>query len=55
MGINLAWVELYLCVSYVFTQFPDMQLWDTTIKEVELVADYFLPKTNGKGVKVKLN
>ncbi|KAE8445994.1 hypothetical protein EG329_012633 [Mollisiaceae sp. DMI_Dod_QoI] len=55
LGINLAWVELYLCVSYVFTQFPDMQLWDTTIKEVELVADYFLPKTNGKGVKVKLN
>lgn len=51
LGINLAHAELYLCVKGVFGN-VDMQLKDTTEADVTCTADYFTPKSSGRGVKV---
>ena len=52
LGINLAYAELYLCIYKVWMAFPDMRLVDTTKKDVEIIADYFVPVASGRGVKV---
>lgn len=52
LGINLAYVELHLCIFKVWMAFPDMKLVDTTVADVEVVADYFIPRSSGRGVKV---
>ncbi|KAK0099286.1 hypothetical protein ONS95_006346 [Cadophora gregata] len=52
LGINLAYAELYLCIFKVWMSFPDMHLVDTTLEDVEPVADYFIPVASGRGVKV---
>lgn len=54
LGLNLAYAEMYLCLANFFHTFPDMQLHDTTRNDVEMKADYFLPKASGRGVKVML-
>ncbi|PQE04573.1 cytochrome p450 protein [Rutstroemia sp. NJR-2017a BVV2] len=51
LGINLAWAELYLCVKGVLGN-VDMQLNDTTEADVTCTADYFTPKSSGRGVRV---
>ena len=54
LGINLAYAEIYLCLANLFHAFPDMNLYDTTIKDVEIQADNYIPKASGRGVKVML-
>jgi cytochrome P450 len=51
LGINLAWAELYLGVKGVFGNI-DMQLHDTNEADVRCTADYFTPKSSGRGVRV---
>lgn len=51
LGMNLAWAELYLCVKGVFGNL-DMQLDDTTEADVRCTADFFTPKSSGRGVRV---
>ncbi|KAF2462397.1 cytochrome P450 [Lineolata rhizophorae] len=43
LGINLAYAELYLTIAALFRRF-DMELCDTTEDDVELAADWFVPK-----------
>lgn len=54
VGMHLAEAELYLCAAYFITLFPDMQLYDTSVDNVEIVADYFVPRSSGRGVEITL-
>ena len=54
LGMNLAYAEVYLCLANLFHSFPDMTLFDTTIGDVEIQADNYMPKASGRNVKVKL-
>ena len=56
LGMNLAYAELYLGIAYVVWRFPEMELVDTTLDDVETVADYFmpLPKNREREVRVLL-
>ncbi|KAM3081124.1 hypothetical protein ACMFMG_005080 [Clarireedia jacksonii] len=51
LGMNLAWAELYLGVKGVLGNM-DMQLYDTTEADVRCTADYFTPKSSGRGVRI---
>jgi cytochrome P450 len=55
LGMNLAYAEIYLCLANLFYYFPDMKLYDTTKRDVEIQADNYMPKASGRGVKVMLN
>ena len=52
-GMHVAYAELYICLANVFRK-CDMQLYETTVADVELHSDYFLPhaQPNSKGVRV---
>ena len=41
MHLSLAWAELYLTVSTLFSRF-DFQLHETTIEDVQLGSDTFV-------------
>lgn len=55
LGINLAWMELFLMVGRLFRQF-DLQLYETDVTDVLLGHDFFLPspKLDSKGIRVKV-
>lgn len=65
VGMNLAYSELYLCLNAVFTRYGAadmgapgrMELFETTIDDVELKHDLFvpIPKLDSKGVRVLLD
>ena len=50
---SLAYAELYLIFAAIFGQF-DLELYETTHKDVDPVIDYFVPKPyhDSKGVRV---
>lgn len=53
LGINLATSEIYLTLAAVFRRF-EMQLYETTERDVEIVHDFFVPGTHAdsKGVRI---
>ncbi|KAL1792259.1 hypothetical protein ACET3X_010010 [Alternaria dauci] len=53
VGINLAYAELRICIAAVVRRF-DMELFDSTRKDVDLVHDLFMPTVDrsSKGVHV---
>ncbi|KAF2665445.1 cytochrome P450 [Microthyrium microscopicum] len=53
VGINLAYAELFLTIAYVFRHF-DFELWETTIEDVKIDRDLFVPasKPGSKGVRL---
>ena len=56
VGINLAWAELYLALTYVATRF-DMEVYDTTAERDVLISrDFFVgvPKEDSKGIRMKV-
>jgi cytochrome P450 len=55
LGLNLAYAEIYLCVANLVNRFPKMQLVDTVVADVQIQADYYVPKASGRGVRVLLN
>jgi len=54
LGINLAYAEIYLCLANLFTTFPDISLYNTSLLDVEIQADNYMPKASGRGVRVML-
>lgn len=68
LGMNLAWVELYLCTAAVFGHFGSgevkdegdvgvMELFETDETDVKMESDMFLPvvRKGSKGVMVKFS
>lgn len=68
VGLNLAWTELYICLSTVFRQLGSiethsnedsgvMQLYETDLGDIEMWRDALFPiaKDGSKGVRVKLS
>lgn len=68
LGINLAWAELYICLSTIFRRFGSvevrgkgdvgiMELYETDLGDVEMARDCLFPvaKDGSKGVRVKLS
>lgn len=53
LGINLATAEIYLTLAMVFRRF-DMELYETTGRDAEVVADFFIPfgHEDSKGVRI---
>ena len=53
IGMHLAYAELYLALAAVFGQF-ELELYQTTRKDVDPVIDYFIPKpeVGSNGVRV---
>ncbi|KAL5376808.1 hypothetical protein DPSP01_010219 [Paraphaeosphaeria sporulosa] len=53
LGINLATAEIYLTLATVFRRF-DMELYETTGRDAEIVHDFFIPHghQDSKGVRV---
>lgn len=53
MGINLAYAELFLTLAGVFRRY-DLELFETTIKDVTMARDAFVPapKVGSKGVRM---
>lgn len=53
---NLAYAEMYDTIATVITKFPDLRLWDTSERDMELVYDYFegLSGNGNRGLKVKI-
>ncbi|KAK4998302.1 hypothetical protein LTR66_002448 [Elasticomyces elasticus] len=63
LGMNLAHAELYLCLCAVFREYggpgdqgPRMELFETSIEDVEFKYDLFVPypKIDSKGIRVLL-
>lgn len=70
LGINLAYAEMYLCLSGIFRRFGSggehgvglegdegvLELYETDLTDVEIVADCFVPlaKEDTKGVRIKV-
>jgi len=54
LGMNLAYAELYLAVAYTLWRFPRMRLVDTSLDDVETVADYFMPLPRNRGREVRV-
>ena len=70
LGINLAYAEMYLCISHIFRRFGSggkqsfmlgsdegaLELYDTQLDDVEIQADGFVPltKEGTKGIRVKV-
>jgi len=55
LGINLAYAEIYMCLASIFVAFPEMRLWETTVEDVVIQADNYMPKASGRGVTVMLD
>lgn len=57
VGINLAYAELYSVIATIIRRFPDMVLFETTKRDMELVHDYFggMARRECAGLKVKLS
>lgn len=68
LGINLAWAELYICVSTIFRKFGSsevhgqldvgsLELFETGLEDVEMARDalFPMPQDGSKGVRVKLH
>ncbi|OKL60424.1 hypothetical protein UA08_03974 [Talaromyces atroroseus] len=55
LGINLAYAELYLTLAKIIPRF-EMELYETTIEDVEPARDFFVPVPNldSKGVRAKV-
>lgn len=55
LGINLAYVELYLTLAAVFRRF-EMELYETDRSDVAIVHDFMLPspKLDSKGIRVNV-
>jgi cytochrome P450 len=53
MGINLATAEIYLTLASVFRRY-DMELYETTERDAEIVHDFFIPHghQDSKGVRI---
>lgn len=53
LGINLATAEIYLTIAMVWRRF-EMELYETTSRDAEVVADFFIPfgHADSKGVRV---
>jgi hypothetical protein len=45
---------MYLVLAYVFYTLQDMELYDTVENDVRIQADLFVPRSSGRGVRVKL-
>jgi len=54
LGMNLAYAEIYLGIAYVLWTFPGMKLFETGVGDVEVLADYFMPKSSGREIQVLL-
>jgi cytochrome P450 len=63
VGINLAYAEIYLCLSALFRRYggpestgPEgrLELFETIRDDVEMIADKFIPfvKEGSKGIRV---
>ncbi|KAK6843849.1 hypothetical protein PG989_007750 [Apiospora arundinis] len=55
LGLNLATAEIYLTLAAVFgSERFEMELYETTARDVEVVHDYFIPHghADSKGVRV---
>ncbi|KUJ09474.1 cytochrome P450 [Mollisia scopiformis] len=52
VGMNLAYAELHICLANVFRK-CELQLFETTVKDIEFNRDYFLPRAHpdSKGVR----
>ena len=68
LGLNLAWAEMYVCLSTIFRRFGTlaargkddlgiMELFETDLGDVELFRDALFPMTKdgSKGVRVKVS
>ncbi|KAK4505824.1 hypothetical protein PRZ48_003789 [Zasmidium cellare] len=55
LGINLAWMELFVMLGRVFRLF-ELELYETDETDVALAHDFFLPspKLDSKGVRVRV-
>lgn len=53
LGSTLAWEEMYLAVAAVAKQF-DMELYETTMKDVQMTKDMFNPHTDAGTRKVRV-
>lgn len=53
LGINLATAEIYMTLATVFRRY-DLELYETTASDVEVVHDFFIPhcRADSKGVRV---
>ncbi|KAH7407097.1 putative P450 monooxygenase [Phaeosphaeria sp. MPI-PUGE-AT-0046c] len=53
LGINLATAEIYLTIATVWRRF-EMELYQTTSRDAEVIADYFIPfgHVDSKGVRI---
>ncbi|KAF2732353.1 cytochrome P450 [Polyplosphaeria fusca] len=53
LGVNLAWVELYLTLGMVFRRYK-LELFEADVSDVEMGHDFFIPVTrlDSKGVRV---
>lgn len=53
LGINLAYAELFLTLASMFRRF-DLELYKTSIEDVMLVRDMFMPapRIESKGVRI---
>jgi hypothetical protein len=51
---SLAKAELYLVIASIFRKFEDMELFETTRKDVDMKHDFFIPfpDLSSKGVRV---
>ena len=70
LGINLAYAEMYVCLSNIFRRFGSggekgfrlesdegvLELWETDLTDVEIKGDGFVPlmKEGSKGVRIKV-
>ncbi|KAJ9669390.1 hypothetical protein H2201_000257 [Coniosporium apollinis] len=55
VGLNLAYAELYLAVAALIRRF-DFELFETTIKDIEVKHDFFVPNADlaSKGVRARI-
>lgn len=55
-GKSLAHAELYLTLATIFRRF-DLQLYHTTLRDVEPARDFFVPapEPGGNGLRVLVN
>lgn len=70
IGMNLAYVEIYLCLAAVFRKFGSggedgvrgdddegvLELFETGLKDVEIAADFFVPVPveESEGIRIKV-
>lgn len=53
LGVTLAWTEMYLVLGMMFRRFK-YELFESSVKEVEVGHDFFIPITSleSKGLRV---